>query len=229
MLATRLFCAAVLLLGGTTAFAAAANDGQRGAAIDVHTAPARMILTARPPEGPIGRPAGDAGLVTIFSNLAGKYPKGEYWCCEGYNVMGSAQGEQWMAAEFTPAADHVVTRIEVAAGWSQGTNGLVISLDSDSNGVPGNALKTWKVGNLQNFGTCCALVEISDRSGIPVSAGKQYWIVLSTGDKETDTVDGWNVDDTDQIDSATLASYTSNQWTVFQASPGVAFAVKGSS
>ena len=35
-------------------------------------------------------------FVTIFSNLASHYPKGEYWCCEGYNVMGpnSGAGEQ---------------------------------------------------------------------------------------------------------------------------------------
>src|SRR5690348_10791690 len=46
----------------------------------------------------------DAGLVTIFSNLASKYPKGPYWCCSGYNVMGpgSDNGEQWIAAAFTP-------------------------------------------------------------------------------------------------------------------------------
>jgi hypothetical protein len=170
----------------------------------------------------------DAGLVTIFSNLASKYPKGQYWCCSGYNVMGPAVGEQWMAAAFTPKGNHTATTIQVAAGYSEGqTNGLVISLNSDNKGQPGKALKSWNASNLPRFGTCCVLVTKTDNSGIPLTGGKQYWVVLSTNSHETDTVDGWNVDDTNQIDNATLASFTNNKWTVFQAAPGVGFAVKG--
>src|SRR5262249_24366450 len=92
----------------------------------------------------------DPGLVTIFSSLASKYPKGVYWCCEGYNVMGpnSGAGEQWMAAAFTPDVDRTVTKIEVGAGWSDGTKGIVISLNDDNNGIPGNALQTWIVRDL---------------------------------------------------------------------------------
>jgi len=65
-----------------------------------------------------GENSDDPDLVTIFSNLASKYPKGVYWCCSGYNVMGpnSGVGEQWMAAAFTPDADGTVTKIEVGAG-----------------------------------------------------------------------------------------------------------------
>ena len=79
-----------------------------------------------------GENSDDQTLVTIFSNLASKYPKGVYWCCSGYNVMGpnSGAGEQWMAAAFTPDADRTVTKIEVGAGWSEGTNGIVISLNN---------------------------------------------------------------------------------------------------
>src|ERR1043166_5521888 len=66
----------------------------------------------------------DTGLLTIFNSLASKYPKGEYWCCSGYNVMGPNQGTQWMGAAFTPDADHTVTKLEIAVGWSDGTNGV---------------------------------------------------------------------------------------------------------
>src|SRR5262245_45346163 len=171
----------------------------------------------------------DPGLVTIFSNLASKYPKGIYWCCSGYNVTGpnSSFSEQWMAAAFTPDTDHMVTKIQVAAGWSDGTNGIVISLNEDTNGIPGTALKTWNVSGLPFFGTCCTLLKVSSRIGIPVSGGQQYWVMLSTNDRQLDTVDAWNMSDADQVDEATLASFTSNEWNVFQAVPGVAFAVKG--
>jgi len=172
--------------------------------------------------------ANDAGLVTIFNSLISKYPKGEYWCCSGYNVMGPNQGTQWMGAAFTPDADHTVTRLQIAVGWSDGVNGVVISLNSDSNGMPGKALKTWNVSGLSRFGMCCSLAIVSGRRGIPISAGKQYWVVLSTNDNEADTVDAWNVEDADQVDQATLASYDGSQWHVFQTSPGLAFAVKGS-
>lgn len=171
----------------------------------------------------------DSSVVTIFSNLASKYPKGPYWCCSGYNVMGSNSGvgEQWIAAAFTPDADHTVTRIELGAGWSQGTNGIVISLNEDKKGVPGKALRTWTLSDLPFFGTCCSVLKVSARNGVPVTGGKQYWVMLSTSASETDTVDAWNESDADQVDQATVASYSDNQWHVFQTAPGVAFAVKG--
>jgi len=170
----------------------------------------------------------DPGLVTIFSSLASKYPKGVYWCCEGYNVMGpnSGAGEQWMAAAFTPDVDRTVTKIEVGAGWSDGTKGIVISLNDDNNGIPGNALQTWNVRDLPFFGTCCTLLKVSSQQGIPVTGGQQYWVMLRTSDSGLNTVDAWNFTDADQVDLATIASFTGTEWNVFQAA-GVAFAVKG--
>ena len=188
------------------------------------------LVTRRAPSGAALPAISDAGLVTIFNSLAASYPKGRYWCCMGYNVMGpnSGLGVQWMAAPFTPAADRTVTRIAVAAGYSQqGANGVVVSLNDDNNGVPGQALQSWNTTGLPRFGSCCAVVVESNSTGIPVTAGKQYWVVLSTNSSESDTVDGWNVEDTDQVDPATMASYAGTQWTVFQATPGLGFAVLG--
>ena len=175
----------------------------------------------------------DSRTVTIFSNLASEYPNGEFWCCTGYNIMGpsSGVGEQWMAAAFTPHANHTVTKISVAVGYSQGTtNGAVLSLRQDNNGAPGKTLKGWTLSALPVFGTCCALAEASDPSGIPVSAGQQYWVVLRTNASQLDTVDAWNVDDTDQVHSRKLAVFPGvhNAWYVFRAAPGLAFSVEGS-
>jgi len=174
----------------------------------------------------------ESGLVTIFSNLASQYPNGEYWCCTGYNIMGpsSGAGEQWMAAAFTPTANHTVTKITVAVGYSQGRNGAVLALYTDNNGVPGQALKSWNLSNLPVFGTCCALVAKTKASGIPVTGGQQYWVVVETNGGQANTVDSWNVDDTDQVNPATLAVFpgNNNQWSAFQAAPGLAFAVEGS-
>jgi hypothetical protein len=228
----RLLVSTVLVLAGMAAVVFAQNSSAvKGNGTTVWGQHARMTIVANPAPSMRKTAVNDSGLVTIFSNLATKYPKGEYWCCTGYNVMGPSQGEQWMAAAFTPRADHTVTRIEIAAGWSQtGANGVVISLNLDSNGVPGKPLKTWNATGLPRFGTCCTLVVKSDSAGIPVSAGKQYWVVLSTNSKESDTVDGWNVIDSNQVDPATVATFpgTNNKWNAFQTTPGLGFAVKGS-
>ena len=174
----------------------------------------------------------DSGTVTIFSNLASKYPNGEYWCCTGYNIMGpsSGVGEQWMAAAFTPYADRMVTKITVAAGFSQGTvNGVILGLRADNNGIPGAWLKSWNLSNLPRFGACCALISGSDAAGIPVTGGQQYWVILKTDASQLDTVDAWNVDDTDQVFPRKIAVFPGahNAWYVFRATPGLAFSVEG--
>jgi hypothetical protein len=174
----------------------------------------------------------DSGTVKIFSNLASEYPNGEFWCCTGYNIMGpsSGIGEQWMAAAFTPYANRMVTKITVAAGFSQGTvNGVVLGLKDDNNGIPGKWLKSWTIYGLPRFGTCCALVTGSDTAGIPVTGGQQYWVILKTDANQLDTVDAWNVDDTDQVYPRKIAVFPGahNAWYVFRATPGLAFSVEG--
>lgn len=218
----HLACAIVMLAGAGVA----AAQGTHG--ITVQGPHAGMLVLPEASKGLITDRANDFGFVTIYDSLADKYPKGRYWCCEGYNVMGPNQGEQWMAGAFTPSANHTATRIEVAVGWSQGPNGVVVSLYNDNGGIPGTVLKSWNVSNLPNFGSCCTLVVKTDKVGIPLSGGQQYWIVLSTNAKEQDTVDGWNVSDADQIDNGSFATWSSGSWHTFQTAPGLAFAVKGS-
>jgi hypothetical protein len=223
----------LVFAGAVAILAAQSNAGFRGKPTAVWGKHARMMVVTDPaPSVTTTTTLDESGLVTIFSNLAATYPKGRYWCCTGYNVMGpnSGAGEQWMAAAFTPGANHTVTKIEVGVGYSQqGTNGVVLSLNRDNNGVPGKALKTWNAMGLPRFGACCSLVAKSDSSGIPVSAGTQYWVVLSTNSNEVDTVDGWNVIDTNQVNSATVATYPGahNKWETFPTTPGLAFAVEG--
>lgn len=227
---TNLLFAGVLMFA--MAGAGAAGENPAVAPIDLQGPHAKMlVLPAAPTQALISGNEGGKGLVTIFSSLASKYPKGVYWCCTGYNVMGanSGAGVQWMAGAFTPAAGHTLTRVEVAVGYSgQGPNGVVISVNEDNGGIPGKALKKWSVSGLPVFGTCCTTVVKTDKTGIALSAGKQYWIVLSTNRSESDTVDGWNVSDADQVDAATTASYDGSMWHTFQTAPGVAFAVEGS-
>ena len=231
MLTRNLLGASVLAIAVAGTAAAENQDGAGANAMTIQGPHAKMtVLPNAPAQAILSEPDNAKGLVTIFSSLASKYPKGVYWCCTGYNVMGSSSGvgEQWMGGAFTPSADHTLTRVEVAVGYSgQGLNGVVISVNDDNGGIPGKTLKKWSVSGLPVFGTCCTIVAKTDKTGIALTGGKQYWIVLSTNSSETDTVDGWNVSDADQIDQANTASWDGSIWHAFQAAPGVAFAVKG--
>lgn len=228
-LANSLLAASIVAL--SIGASSAAENHQAVHPLTVQGPNAKMtILPAGAKGGTIPEAERRKGLVTIFSSLASKYPKGVYWCCTGYNVMGSNSGVgvQWMAGAFTPGSDQTLTEIEVGAGYSgQGQNGVVVSVNQDNAGAPGPALKTWNVPGLPVFGTCCTTVVRTDKKGIALSAGKQYWIELSTNSKESDTVDGWNVSDADQVDQATTASWDGSIWHVFPAAPGLAFAVRG--
>lgn len=222
----------VLALASVTAFAA--SDGV------VVSKDGRKTIATTHVQGVVRSDISDAGLVKIFDNIGTAYPKGSYWCCEGATITGptalSGFPEYWEAGAFTPSANHTVTKVEVAVGFVEGVNGLVLGLYSDASGVPGTPIKTWALTNLPTFGSCCVLETKSDSAGISVTAGTQYWIVLKTNAKETTTWAAWNVNDTDQVDNATAAFYCSgtssqcannNAWTASQSRPGPAFAVLG--
>jgi hypothetical protein len=224
----------VLALASLTAFAAS-KDG-----IVVSKDGRKTISTARA-QAVTRSESSDPSLVKIFDNIGTAYPKGTYWCCEGYTITGptalSGFPEFWEAAAFTPSANHTVTKVKVAVGFVEGVNGLVLGLYTDASGVPGKALKTWKLSGLPNFGSCCVVETRSDSTGIPVTAGTQYWIVLKTNASESTTWAAFNVNDTDQVDPAPVAFYCSQDvggscgnndaWTASNAIPGPAFAVLG--
>ncbi|HEY3637575.1 MAG TPA: choice-of-anchor R domain-containing protein [Rhizomicrobium sp.] len=175
--------------------------------------------------------ADDKGLVTIFDNFAHKYPKALYLDLTSVEIRGGGGGalQSWSAAPFTPAADHVVTKIEVPVSIYTGKNGLVLSLNSDADGVPGDALKSWNLKDLPPQGSCCVVETAKDAQGIAIKAGKQYWIVLSTNSKEGSTWADWLEESEDQVDSESMANYDNVYgWQPSTITPSLAFAVLGS-
>lgn len=188
----------------------------------------KMTTTRRGTTTPYAeRPSNDP---LIFGNLATKDPKAVYWCCAAYPVTGpkSPAGENWTAAAFTPAANATVTKVTVAVGYESSTKNfdVLLSLNADNNGVPGKALKTWKVtfpGGKPIFGTCCTVK--SGTGSISVSANTKYWVMLST-EADSDIWAGWNSNDSDQIDQIPYAQYSNGAWTTYP-NLGPAFAVYG--
>ncbi|MGA7201221.1 MAG: choice-of-anchor R domain-containing protein [Candidatus Cybelea sp.] len=138
--------------------------------------------------------AEDTGLTEIANNFT-QYPNSPYWGWLGYAVLGPGQGagkgtEQWLATAFTPKANHVATKVEVAAEFDYGTNAVVLSLYDDAGGMPGKSLRSWQLTNLPHA-VCCTVASGSDKRGIPLTGGKQYWVVMRTNAKDSDSVVVW--------------------------------------
>jgi hypothetical protein len=149
--------------------------------------------------------------LQIYNNLS-TYPLGRYWCCSGWTISGpnSLIGETFAAAmPFTPAGNATVTKIVVAVGYVTGTNGVTVSLNSDAGGLPGAALASFDLSGLPQFGTCCTL-QLSN-TGVPVTGGTKYWVVVATGDDTLDTWDAWNQNDTNQTNQP-FASFNNGVW-----------------
>jgi hypothetical protein len=183
--------------------------------------------------GAFAAPVREPGLVPIFSNLlpVKKYPNGTYFCCFGPTVAGPDNQygvpEQWWAEAFTPTANMTVTKVEVGIGFAIGTNSVNMGLYSDAGGLPGTVLVSRDIGNLPAFGSCCITMSLKDRSGIPVTAGTQYWVVLGTDSSDTDFLGGWNDNTPDQVTRINQAENFGSGWQADTISPGVALAVWG--
>jgi hypothetical protein len=200
----------------------------------------KTVNTNDPPKG---QPyvENNAGLTTIFDNLAHKYPDGLYWCCAGGTIEGQGGGgpEWWQAAAFTPGTTLNVTKIEVALQYITGTyTDVLLSLNNDDGtGRPGAVIEKWKVTGMPPSGSCCT-IKTKSSAGIPVTAGTQYWVVVST-EKKSDVWATWNDNDTKQLDSEAIpqAYYCysttgycgthNGVWTPYQGYQGNAFAVLG--
>ncbi len=152
----------------------------------------------------------DASLKTIAGNLS-DYPYGVFFCCYGDYITGLTNllvvvPEYWQAVPFTPAANVTVKEVDASVVWDEGTNAVVLSLNSDSSGLPGKAIHTWNVKNLATIGSCCQLATGKSKTGIAVKKGTQYWVVVSTNSNDSDIFAAWEVNSTD-MRSHPFASY----------------------
>ncbi|MGO9650091.1 MAG: choice-of-anchor R domain-containing protein [Terriglobales bacterium] len=151
-------------------------------------------------------PKRDAALTTIAGNFS-RYPEATYFSVWGNTIAQGGENfpfQVWEAIPFTPTADATVTKLQVSAGrQGGGTAGFELGLYNDAGGVPGTVIKSEHVTNLPAYGECCAVAEADDPAGIPVIAGTQYWVVVSTTAEDTD-IYAWAFNSTNM--TATLAA-----------------------
>jgi hypothetical protein len=168
-------------------------------------------------------PPEDAKLKVIAGNFS-TYPNATYFSIWGETVDQGVNGypfQTWAAVAFTPTANATVTKIETSAGrQGGGTAGFELGLWDDANGVPGKPIKSFHVANLPAYGQCCSVSVANDKAGIPVTAGTQYWVVVSTKAKDID-IYAWAFNSTDMRahptaywckGSSTYCGTKSGQW-----------------
>jgi len=86
--------------------------------------------------------------------------------------------------KFTPKTDAAVTEIKLAL-LAYDKRGAVISLNEDSDGLPGKPIHTWVLSKLGNIGNgFCVLTAVKSKQGLPVQKGTQYWVVAAARGKE---------------------------------------------
>jgi hypothetical protein len=168
-------------------------------------------------------------LPSIYNDFATSYPKGLYNAFTGLPISGphTIHGQYWFAAAFTPTANATVQEIDVAAASIAGNRDIVqIHLYADASGIPGTELWSGHA-TLPVFGTCCAIATLHDKAGVPLTAGTQYWLGVTTLPHGTVFQGAWDINVLDQVDSNLIAINTGNGWAAQQSVPNVAFGLYG--
>jgi hypothetical protein len=188
-----LACVAVLLVATQTTFAANKNK------LNYEFSPDGKTVRVLNPPAPIPDTQDAGSFITIASNFS-KYKLATYFSIWGNTVAQGGSNfpfQTWVGVAFTPTANATVERIQVSAGrQSSGTHGFEVNLYSDASGIPGTVLGTVHVSNLPTYGQCCQLATANFSTGIPVTAGTQYWVVVSTTAQDTD-IYAWPFNSTD--------------------------------
>lgn len=199
----------LLLIAGMVALAAA---GRKNGVVVSNNG--RNAIATHPSGHVVAPPSAPAGATLIAGNLS-KYPFGVYFCCYGDTISGPDSflgSAYWDAIPFTPTANITATKVQASVGWGQsGVNGVTLSINADSNGLPGNALGTVDVNNLGLFGDCCQLAQANGgNNGVPLTGGTQYWFVVSTDSNYNTTFDAWAYNSTDMRSYPSAFYATSN-------------------
>jgi hypothetical protein len=143
---------------------------------------------------------------TFYSNLG--TGTDVYNCCEGWTMGGTGTlGTTYtLAEEFTAGATGNVSQIDMGVGYVEGTNSVFAALYEASGNAPGTEIAQWSNLTLpQQFGGCCGLLSITGITGVSLTAGDSYFLVVGPTDLSSTLWGAWNFSNsgTGQLDFAT--------------------------
>ncbi len=136
--------------------------------------------------------------TTLFTDLATS--GNTYNCCDGWTITGNEFGGGYTvtaANEFTAMATGSVSQINVAVGTVEGTNSFFVGLYAANGNAPGTEIAQWNdLSSSQQFGGCCGLVTINNISGVELTAGTSYFMVIGPTNLTATTWEAWNWNNT---------------------------------
>jgi hypothetical protein len=131
--------------------------------------------------------------TTLYSNLG--TGSDVYNCCSGWTVSGTGSiGTSFTSAnEFQVTTGGSVGEIDVGVGFVEGVNSFYLDIDADNGGKPGSVLASFTgLSSSETFGDCCGLVSITGISGLSLTTGTNYWMVLGPTSTSATTWEAWN-------------------------------------
>lgn len=122
----------------------------------------------------------DFGPGMSYSNTVG-------WCVSGATTLNCGPATvRWVASPFTPSGNFVLTQVDLPLVYNSGTNGAIVELVNDVDGLPGTSvLESWTLTNLPNTG----VVSLVSTGDVTLVGGIQYWLVATA--QAGDTLDFW--------------------------------------
>ena len=131
--------------------------------------------------------------TTFFSDLG--TGTNVYQCCTGWTVSGTGEiGTSFTAAnEFTAGATGSVSQIDIGIGLAGGTNSFFAALYTASGNAPGTLIDQWSnLSSNETFGQCCNLVTITGITGVDLTAGSSYFLIIGPTNLTGTTFEAWN-------------------------------------
>ncbi len=132
-----------------------------------------------------------AAETPFYTNLG----TGETYQCGpiGWNVAGSGStlpSSYTQAAEFTSQASGSVSQIDVAVSPVSGVDSFFVALYASSGNLPGTEIAEWS--NQVAIG-CPGIVSITGITGVSLTAGNSYFLVVGPTNNSSTTYERWNL------------------------------------
>jgi hypothetical protein len=149
---------------------------------------------------------------------------------QGWEVSGTGQtGTSYTtASEFQAASSGSVSQIDIAVGYVRGVNSFYAALYTSAGGLPGTELARWNnLSSTTNFGQCCGVITISGVTGVNLTAGETYFLVLGPMNINDTSWEEWNLNSTGASDTVLYSNDGANTWNSYGQQVIGAFAITG--
>jgi len=154
----------------------------------------------------------------LFTDLGTVSPI--YNCCAGYSVAGSgAFGTSFSVANlFTVlgSGSLAVGEIDLAVGYLDSPYTFDASIWTDASGSPGTQVSGADWNGLTSstaFGGCCGLVSITGISGVNLTGGNSYFMVLTPVSLSDNSYTAWNLNNQGATGDWQSSSNDGGTWT----------------